>query len=467
MVWGAAAAGLLVMTGVSLRLATRTTAFVEQQRTDDADAAKATAEAAIARVRAQLAAGLEDVQRLLEQVRQAEEVSAPAVEGAGFVDGSPLSGLEWDVHRFVAEVCAGVADASARSTNTALLTIGRRMLPLIEQMLRDFDSLYRDTEDPGVLTPLFRLDHTATRLRRLAESFALVGGAVPRRSARATPLLDVIHHAISEVERYQRVKVASPAAGLIRGDAVSGLIHILAELIDNATAYSPPTTQVEIRVDPMPWGVAIEVDDRGRLLAPQKRRELNMLLEDPTPHAAGQLGDGRLGLWVVAGQARRLGITVQLRSNAVLSNQAVVFLPKQLFAPEADPEATQVLPAPVVSPDTRSEPAVGTPSGKARDTTPVPVPVPPQAEGPEQGQAVGSLPVRQPGRSYMAAELARKSTSRAAGTAPAQEPAPRVGLVAQVADGRRRAQATEEDGRAPVPSRTASARTDLTSPIWE
>jgi hypothetical protein len=387
------------------------------------------------------------------------------VEGARIFDRTPLSGLEWDVHRFVAEVCANVADASARSTNTALLTIGRRMLPLIEQMLRDFDSLYRDTEDPGVLTPLFRLDHTATRLRRLAESFALVGGAVPRRSVRATPLLDVIHHAISEVERYQRVKVASPAAGLIRGDAVPGLIHILAELIDNATAYSPPTTPVEIRVDPMPWGVAIEVDDRGRLLAPQTRRELNMLLEDPAPHAAGQLGDGRLGLWVVAGQARRLGITVQLRSNAVLSNQAVVFLPKELFAPEADPEVTQVLPAPVVSPDTRSEPAARTPSGKARDTTPVPVPL--QAEGPEQGQADGSLPVRQPGRSYMAAELARQSTSHAAGTAPAQVPAPRVGLVAQVADGRRRAQATEEDGRAPVPSRTAPARTDLTSPIWE
>jgi signal transduction histidine kinase len=458
-VWGAAAAGLVIMTGVSLRLAARTTTFVEQQRTDDADAVKAAAEVAVVRVRALLTTGVKDVQRLIEQTRQGEGVTFPAVDGTGAVEGSPLSVLEWDVHRFVAEVGAGVADASARSTNTALMTIGRRMLPLIEQMLSDFDALYRDTEDPGVLTPLFRLDHTATRLRRLAESFALVGGAVPRRSTRATPLLDVIHHAISEVERYQRVKVASPAAGLIRGDAVPGLIHILAELIDNATAYSPPTTPVEIRVDPMPWGVAIEVDDRGRLLPPQTRHELNMLLEDPAPHAAGQLGDGRLGLWVVAGQARRLGIRVQLRSNAVLSNQAVVFLPKELFAPETDQEVTQALSGPAASRETRSEPAAPTLSAKARVTT---APAPLQAQAPEHRQADGSLPIRQPGRSYMAAELARRSTAAAADALPAQEPAPHAGLVAQVAKGRRRAQEAEVRGRPPVPSRNAPARTDLT-----
>jgi hypothetical protein len=216
---------------------------------------------------------------------------------------------------------------------------------------------------------------------------------------------------------------------------------------------------VEIRVDPMPWGVAIEVDDRGRLLPPQTRRELNTLLEDPAPHAAGQLGDGRLGLWVVAGQARRLGIKVQLRSNAVLSNQAVVFLPKELFAPETDPDVTQALPSPAAGLDTRSEPAASTLSVKTRNTAST---SPLQAPAPEHGQADGSLPIRQPGRSYMAAELARRSTAAAADALPAQEPAPQVGLVAQVAEGRRRAQEAEERGRPPAPSRTAPARTDLT-----
>jgi signal transduction histidine kinase len=460
--WGAAAAALVAMTGVSLRLAARTAELVCRQRVEDAEAAKEAVEAAAVRVSSLLADAMADVQRAVEEARQGKNVVPPAVGPAGPSDGGPLSVLEWEVRRFVSGVGVSVATASARSTNAALLTIGRRMLPLIVQMLRDFDSLYRDTEDPAVLTPLFRLDHTATRLRRLAESFALVGGAVPRRSTRATPLLEVIDHAISEVERYERVKIASPAAGLIRGDAAPGLVHILAELIDNATAYSPPATPVEIRVEPSPWGVAIEVDDRGQLLPAETRRTLNLLLADPAPHAAETLSDGRIGLWVVAEQARRLDIKVQLRSSVLLSNQAVVFLPKALFAPGGDPagaargeETAQALPMPPAGVVGRPVP---TPSAASQPPDSGPGD---GATVPQQGQA-GPLPVRDPGRSYMAAELARQKTPPAASDGPASAPAPRAGLMAQVAEGQRRAQQTGERDRSPAATAAVPTRADLT-----
>lgn len=445
-VWGGATAALTALTAAALRLATRTAAVIERDRASMVERDRAAAQDMADRLHRLLGEAMADVQHTIEGARRGDRLApAAAVPPGAPADGDPLQVLEWEVARFVSGVSGAVVDASTRSTTTALLTIGRRMMPLISQMLLDFTRCYSLTEDPDLLTQLFQLDHTATRLRRLAESVALVGGAAPRREPHPTKLLDVLNHAISEVERYERVRIASPTEGYVRGDVAPSLVHLLTELIDNATAYSPPSTLVEVRVDPEPLGAAITVDDRGLLIPAGKRRTLNLLLEDPAPYAAEVLADGRIGLWAVAEQARRFGIKVQLRSNVLLSNQAVIFVPKELFAPQPDAAARDR--------NTEELPAVA--GGTLRPSSAAPTAAP-QADGPrpkfaapaqQPEPAADPLPVRQSGHRYMAAELAQPAPTRPTAASPV---APLAGLVAQVTSGRRRAEDAAEPDRPPA-----------------
>ncbi|GGM28500.1 hypothetical protein GCM10011608_11620 [Micromonospora sonchi] len=207
------------------------------------------------------------------------------------------------------------------------------------------DVLEAQVEDPDLLKGLFQVDHLATRIRRYAENLAVVGGAVPRRQwSRPLPLVEVLRSAIAEVEQYARVRVVPPVEGTVRGHAGADVVHLLAELVENATAFAPPHTEVTVRARRVALGVAVEVDDRGLGMPHPEQDRVNALLADPGRVDVGDLlRDGRIGAWVVSALARRHGITVKLQSNVYGGLQAVVILPTPLLGdrPPARPPATE------------------------------------------------------------------------------------------------------------------------------
>jgi Signal transduction histidine kinase len=248
-------------------------------------------------------------------------------------------------------VGAAVAEADLRrGVNEVFLNIARRSQTLLHRQLAILDAMERRTEDPVELEDLFRVDHLATRMRRHAEDLVILAGAAPARGWRMpVPLVDVLRGAVSEVEDYARVTVRPVPDVAVTGRAVGDVIHLLAELIENATAFSPPSTKVTVGAEPVTHGVAVEIEDRGIGIPPATLDQLNARLADPPAfhefasrpdagssnsgaESSGPVAGGQLGLFVVARLASRHGIQVQLRRSAYGGTTAVVLLPTALLA---------------------------------------------------------------------------------------------------------------------------------------
>ncbi|GAA0734005.1 sensor histidine kinase [Dactylosporangium roseum] len=225
-----------------------------------------------------------------------------------------------------------------RGLNEVFLNIARRSQTLLHRQLALLDRMERRTTDPEELEDLFRVDHLATRMRRHAEDLVILAGAAPGRGWRnPVPMVDVVRGAVSEVEDYARVGfLALPEASLV-GRAVADVIHLLAEIIENATSYSPPHTRVQISGQLVPNGYALEIEDRGLGMAPEAIEEANQRLLHPPDFDPGN--SARLGLFVVALLAARHGVRVTLRSSAYGGVTAVVLIPPHLIA-GAPPELT-------------------------------------------------------------------------------------------------------------------------------
>jgi hypothetical protein len=197
-------------------------------------------------------------------------------------------------------------------------------------------------------------------MRRHAENLAVLGGAISRRQwSRPVALTEVLRSAIAEVEHYSRVKLVPPIDGTLRGHAVADVIHLVAELVENATNFSPPHTQVLLRAQNVTAGLAVEVEDRGLGMSLADQYRANGLLDDPERTDLGELlRDGRIGLFVVSAIARRHGIVVRLQTNIYGGIQALVILPQRLLgAPPPDLEPGQEAHAQQTSGTARPEPA--------------------------------------------------------------------------------------------------------------
>jgi hypothetical protein len=145
-------------------------------------------------------------------------------------------------------------------------------------------------------------------------------------------MTEVLRSAIAEVEQYSRVKLVPPIDGTLRGHAVADVIHLLAELVENATLFSAPHTQVLLRANLVTSGLAVEVEDRGLGMPVGEQKKMNALLADPDQvNVASLLADGRIGLFVVSQLARRHGIHVRLQSNIYGGVQAVLVVPQGLL----------------------------------------------------------------------------------------------------------------------------------------
>ncbi|MDI9885745.1 ATP-binding protein [Streptomyces sp. HNM0645] len=253
-----------------------------------------------------------------------------------------------------AAVEAAVKQATLRrGVFAVLLNIARRNQALVHRQAKLVDTLERRTTDPDTLEDLFRIDHLTTRMRRHAEGLIILSGAAPgRRWRKPVPLVDVVAAAVGEIEDYTRVVVPPmPAVGVV-ADAVADVVHLVAELVENATAFSPPHTQVTMRTGEARNGFVLEIDDRGLGMDGDELAQAHRTLSRPGDFDPVQ--DERLGLYVVGRLAARHGITVTLTRSPYGGTTAVVLLPNTITTPaerEPRPEpAPDSLPLPSSAP---------------------------------------------------------------------------------------------------------------------
>lgn len=239
-------------------------------------------------------------------------------------------------------VNAAVGQASLRKgVSKVFVNLSLRNQSILHRQLGMLDAMERATDDPAALADLFRLDHLTTRMRRHAESLLILSGASTGRSWREpVRLVDVLRAAVAEVEDYTRIEVVGESAAAVLGPAANDVVHLLAELMENATSFSPPATKVETRVDTVGTGVAIEIEDRGLGLTQSELVAINARLDSPPGFDLAETE--HLGLFVVGQLASRHRISVGLRRSQYGGITAVVLLPNSMIVPlgEAAPSLT-------------------------------------------------------------------------------------------------------------------------------
>ncbi|MEU6070955.1 MULTISPECIES: sensor histidine kinase [Streptomyces] len=365
-----AVAGLAAV-GVSLWLAVRGARRISRRLETLRDAADVLSTRQLPDVMRRLSAG-EDVDAAAEAPPlAADEVRADEIGQVG---------RSFNAARLAAVEAAVKQATLRRGLFAVLLNIARRNQALVHRQLKLVDTLERRTEDPDILRQLFRIDHLTTRMRRHAESLIILSGAVPgRRWRRPVPVADVVSAAVGEIEDYTRVVVPPMAEVGVAADAVADVVHLIAELLENATVFSPPHTQVTLRTGRASGGFVLELDDRGLGLDPDQLADAHRTLTDPD--AFDPTRHDRLGLYVVGRLAARHGIQVTLRDSPYGGTTAVVLLPSTVLA-EPEPEAGDASPDPDTSvPSLPSRRGPGAPGSEERPRAQTPAPQHGRADG--------------------------------------------------------------------------------------
>ena len=220
--------------------------------------------------------------------------------------------------------------ALRKSIGDLLHNLARRSQGLVDRQLELIDELERSEVDPDRLDELFRMDHLATRMRRNVENLIVLSGVDQRRRwSESVPLRDVVEAAVAEVEEYSRVQVAGIHDLTLSGQAASDVAHLLAELVENATSFSSPSTIVEVSGGPTGNGYVLEIEDHGIGMSDAELAEANRRLAEPL--AADVAMSRMMGFHVVGRLAARHGIRVQLRHCWFGGIAALVLLPAVLL----------------------------------------------------------------------------------------------------------------------------------------
>jgi signal transduction histidine kinase len=235
------------------------------------------------------------------------------------------------VHREAVRLAS--TEAALRSNvNAMFVNLSRRSQSLVERQIHLIDDMEQGEQDAERLGSLFQLDHLATRMRRNSENLlVLAGHEMPRTWKQAVPLLDVLRAAVSEIERYERVSLNVQPGIAVRGQAVNDLVHLVAELVENATSYSPTDTPVAVSGQLLTsGGVLLDITDQGVGMGAEDMAHANWRLDKPP--AVDVTVSRRMGLFVVARLAARHGIRVRLRSAATGGLTALVWLPDEVVS---------------------------------------------------------------------------------------------------------------------------------------
>lgn len=226
-----------------------------------------------------------------------------------------------------------------RGANRAFLGIAFRNQTLVQRQLRLLDEIEYNEQDPQALRRLFRLDHLATRARRYADNLIILGGGQSaRRWRQPRPLVDVLRAAIAETEDFERVRLTSAPRVLMHGQVVADIVHLLAELVENAAQFSPAGTPVDVGCAPATEGLLVEIEDRGLGMSEQGYAAAERTLTQPPEFDVMALPDDpRLGLFVVARLAERHGIRVWLHPSPYGGTRATALIPGTLLEPVDNP----------------------------------------------------------------------------------------------------------------------------------
>lgn len=278
----------------------------------------------------------ERLPNIVERLRQGEHVDVD-VEVPPLDYGKDEIGQVADAFNAAqtTAVAAAVKESQVREgVNRVFLDIAHRNQGLVHRQLKILDKLEREEENPEQLDALFQLDHLATRARRNAENLIILAGEQPGRQWRKpVRMIDILRAAVAETEQYVRVKVNPVPETALVGAAVADTIHLIAELVDNATAFSSPRSQVQVHCSQVPQGIVVEIEDHGLGMGPEDRARANEMLTNPPEFDAMSLrGESRLGLFVVARLADRRKVRVELRESPYGGTLALVLIPQDVVA---------------------------------------------------------------------------------------------------------------------------------------
>ncbi|MFW6640523.1 nitrate- and nitrite sensing domain-containing protein [Nocardiopsis algeriensis] len=399
----------------------------------------------LARLRGQILDRDEDLPGIIDRAQRGGKVDVqeelPPLDESGNDEIGQVAEA-FDTAQLTA-VAAAVRQAEIRrGANKAFLGIAFRNQTLVQRQLRLLDELEYNEQDPEALRRLFRLDHLTTRARRYADNLIILGGGQStRRWNQPRPLVDVLRAAIAETEDYERVRLTSVPRLLMHGQVVSDIVHLLAELVENATQFSPAGTPVDVSCTPAPEGLLVEVEDRGLGMSEQGYAQAQRTLSRPPEFDVMALPeDPRLGLFVVARLAERHGVRVWLRPSPYGGTRATTLVPASLLEPVENPArhpAPPQLPA-VRHPqqegrgDVSAAPRGGTPRpdghGGAQPSAPEfrPPRVPADTQPGVNGAYKTSAPVP-PGPARSAPVPAGSFDPRVAGEPPGHDAVPRTG----------------------------------------
>ena len=279
-----------------------------------------------------------------------------------------------------------------RGFQKVILGIARQSQNLVNMQLGKLDALEREHTDPEILKGLYELDSTASQLRRYEENLVIISGEQPRRTWREpVSLVDILRSAVGEVAEYQRVELHADEEVGLAPPAVADVIHLLAELIDNATAYSPAPNPVGVRAALVAKGLAVEVEDRGLGMSEEDYDTFNeQLAVAPQFDVVALADDLRLGMFVVARLAHRHRITVTLRPSPYGGTTAIVLIPYEIVVRDVTGGSATAdgRPLPAVPASGGTNPA--DPTEPADSRAPTAAPGSPDSSGGYAGSAAGA-----------------------------------------------------------------------------
>ncbi|MFD3580976.1 ATP-binding protein [Streptomyces sp. NPDC058683] len=320
--------------------------------------------------------------------------SVPYPEGAGPTDEAlaRLDEVKWQT---VVSLIRVHSESQATVVLSMMKQLSRREHALVERVLERLDQLQALTEDPDQLSVIFKIDHLATRLRRWAESKAVVAGDSLRSPKHPVNVVEVLRGAVQEIMHYSRVTVAVGTVGVEVGlprHVGPDVTHLVAELVENATQYSDPATKVQVRAHRVARGLAIEIEDRVAIpMEPEVRERWNKLLQAPDRiDVSALVGMGQLGLLTAARIAARHEISVQLSENPTGGTTALVVVPAKRLVSLTPPPDTLARPAASAVPPVQS----ARPAGAAADRGEPSVPGPEQSPTAVEASGLAPLPRR-------------------------------------------------------------------------
>ncbi|NUV69049.1 sensor histidine kinase [Streptomyces sp. CAI-121] len=423
--WGAGAAAVLLSVCVAVTVHTlgtartlRTLRAADAQRFTSETSRLVSASAVEAqRFTAETArikgAAASETSRLVAEARAENEriVAAAAAEQAR---------LHLSIDRLTARATRAETERSAAVA--ACANAAGRMQALSTSMLADLREMEHRHSDESVLGDLLHLDHRTAQAGRLADSIAVLTGARSgRRWAKPIVMESILRGAMGRIGSYQRVRLHSTSDVAIAGHAAEGVMHALAELLDNAANFSPPTAEVHVYVEEVPAGIVITVEDSGLVMSEVQLRRAERAVSADHQNLTNLSGT-RLGLAVVGRLARKHGLTVSFRPSARGGTGALMMLPQELISRAVAPAPAAPATAAPVAPVAATAPTA--PTGPA--ATPAPADTAPAVEPPAEPEPSHASAAGTDAPDADAARLPRPRTGDDASTplTPAAEPEP-------------------------------------------